>query len=68
MKVNTVGLLYGAAGSAAVAARSLGLDVVFNFETRGDHFINTFKLNFKNEHNVLASDDFRSVLSHHQWP
>ena len=65
MKVNTVGLLYGAAGSAAVAARSLGLDVVFNFETRGDHFINTFKLNFKNEHNVLASDDFRSVLSHH---
>ena len=41
-----VGLIYGAAGSAAVAARNLGMDVLSNYETRGTHFLETFKKNF----------------------
>lgn len=46
--MKTIGLIYGGAGSAAVAARQLDLEVLFNFETRGDHYLKTFKKNFLN--------------------
>lgn len=41
-----IGLVYGGCGSAAVAARNLGLEVEFNLETRGEHFLDTFEKNF----------------------
>jgi len=44
--MKSVGLIYGAAGAAGVAARQLGLDVKFNYETRGDCYLKTFKRNF----------------------
>ena len=43
-----IGLVYGGCGSAAVAARNLGHEVVFNYEPRGKHFLDTFQLNFGN--------------------
>ena len=41
-----VGLDYGGCGSAAIAAKELGMEVIYNFEPRGDHFLSTFQKNF----------------------
>ena len=41
-----IGLVYGGCGSAAVAARNLGHEVVLNFEPRGQYFLDTFAKNF----------------------
>ena len=41
-----IGLLYGGAGSAGVAVRNLGHNVVWNYEPRGEHFLKTFSVNF----------------------
>ena len=41
-----IGLIYGGCGSAAVAARNLGQEIIFNFEPRGQHFLDTFEKNF----------------------
>jgi DNA (cytosine-5)-methyltransferase 1 len=43
-----IGLVYGGCGSAAVAARNLGHEIVYNYEPRGLHFLDTFILNFGN--------------------
>jgi len=55
-----VGLIYGGAGSAAVATKNLGLEVVYNYEPRGEHYIRTFVKNFCNK-NSMVGKDFTAV-------
>lgn len=50
-----IGLVYGGCGSAAVAARNLGLEVEYNYEPRGLHFLETFLKSFGNENSNIRN-------------
>lgn len=44
---NAIGLIYGAAGSAAIPAVHQGLKILYNYETRGECYLKTFNKNFQ---------------------
>ena len=62
-----VGLIFGGAGSAALAAISQGCFVYYNYETRGKHYLDTFMHNlggsnfYCNGISTVATDDFNDL-------
>ena len=49
-----IGLVYGGCGSAAIAARNLGFQVLYDYEPRGQHFLDTFAKNFGDRGTYVA--------------